>query len=126
MTKKELKELMNLPLTESGNALRLQALFGSRWKYLPEYHCWMYRDRYCWKGKRTLEACWAAADAFRKLAKAIYCLPVPKEEWEQSRRVRIISWLMLSQRPTCAKHALNLFRDMQMEEAAVKEDVLRG
>ena len=44
MTKKDLKELMNLPLTDFGNAQRLQILFGKRWVYLPKFHYWMYRD----------------------------------------------------------------------------------
>ena len=125
MTKKDLIELMNLPLTDFGNALRLQTLFGKRWVYLPEYHYWMYRDKHSWTGRRTLYAIYAACDAFRNLAEEIYRMPVPKEKYEQSRRVCIISWLMHSQRPTCAKHALNLFRDMQLEEAMIREDVLR-
>ena len=126
MTKKDIKELMNLPMTDFGNALRLQMLFGKRWVYLPEYHYWMYRDNHSWTGKRTLQAVYAASDAFRHLAEEIYRMPVPKEKYEQSRRVRIISWLMLSQRPTCAKHALNMYRDMQLEEAMIGEDVLRS
>ena len=125
MTKKELKELMNLPMTDFGNALRLQMLFGKRWVYLPEYHYWMYRDKHSWVGKRSMYAVYAASDAFRKLAQEIYCMPVPQDEWEQRKRVRIISWLMNSQRPTCAKHALNLFRDMQLEEEMIRADVLR-
>ena len=125
MTKKDIKELMNLPMTDFGNALRLQILFGKRWVYLPQYRYWMYRDNHSWVGKRTLYAVYAASEAFRQLAKEIYRLPVPKEEWEQSHRVNIISWLMLSQRPTCAKHALNMFRDMQLAEEVVREEVLR-
>ena len=126
MTQKEIKELMNLPLTDFGNALRLQTLFGKRWVYLPQYRNWMYRDRYCWKGKSTLHAVCAASSAFRKLAKEIYCLPVPKEEREQDRRVRIISWLTRSQRTTCAKQAVMIFRDLQLAEGEVREEVLRG
>ena len=126
MTKKELKELMNLPMTDFGNAKRLQILFGKRWVYLPQYHYWMYRDRHCWTGKRSVYAVCAAASAFRELAEEIYRMPVPKGLWEQSHRVRIISWLMQSSRPTCAKHALNMFRDMQVEEGAVREEEVRG
>lgn len=126
MTKKELKELMGLPLTDMGNALRLQFLFGKRWVYLPEYHYWMYRDKHSWKGKCTVQAICAASDAFRKLAQDIYRMPIPDSEWEQDRRVRVIAWLAHSQRPTCAKHALNMYRDMQREEALIREDVLRG
>ena len=126
MTKKDLKELMNLPLTDFGNAQRLQILFGKRWVYLPKYRYWMYRDRYSWKGQCTVYAVCAAASAFRELAGEIYRMPVPKGLWEQSRRVRIISWLMQSSRPTCAKHALNIFRDLQLEEERIREDVLKG
>ena len=126
MTKKDLKELMNLPLTDFGNAQRLQILFGKRWVYLPKYRYWMYRDRYSWKGQCTVYAVCAASSAFRELAGEIYRMPVPKGLWEQSRRVRIISWLMQSSRPTCAKHALNIFRDLQLEEERIREDVLRG
>ena len=126
MTKKDLKELMNLPLTDFGNAQRLQILFGKRWVYLPKFRYWMYRDRYSWKGKTTVYAVCAAASAFRELAGEIYRMPVPKGLWEQSHRVRIISWLMQSCRPTCAKHALNIFRDLQLEEEQIREDVVRG
>lgn len=68
----------------------------------------------------------AAASALRELAGEIYRMPVPKGLWEQSRRVRIISWLMQSSRPTCAKHALNIFRDLQLEEERIREDAVRG
>ena len=126
MTKKLLKELMDLPLTDLGNALRLQAIFGKRWVYLPKYRSWMYRDLHSWKGKSSLDIFYAASVAFHKLAKEIYQMPLPKEEWEKSHRIQAISWLMLSQRPTCAKHALNMYRDMQLEEAMIGEDVLRS
>ena len=126
MTKKDLKELMDLPMTDFGNALRLQVLFGKRWVYLPQFRYWMYREQHSWIGKRSVNAVHAASEAFRKLAKEIYRQPVPKEEYEQSRRVRLISWLMHSQRPTCAKHALTMFRDMQVAEIAVREEVLEG
>lgn len=125
MTKKELKELIDLPMTNFGNALRLQYLFGKRWVYLPKYRYWVYRDSHSWKGKRTVQVVYEASDAFRHLAEEIYRMPVPKEKYEQSRRVRIISWLLLSQRPTCARHALIMFRDMQLAEEAVREDVLK-
>ena len=82
MTKKDLKELMNLPLTDFGNAQRLQILFGKRWVYLPKYRYWMYRDRYSWKGQTTVYAVCAAASAFRELAGEIYRMPVPKGLWE--------------------------------------------
>ena len=125
MTKKELKELMNLPMTDFGNALRLQTLFGKRWVYLPEYHYWMYRDKHSWKGKCTMQAIYAASDAFRHLAQEIYQMPVPDGEWERDHRVRAIARLTHSLRTTCAKHAVTLFRDMQLEEAMIREDVLR-
>ena len=126
MTKKLLKKLMNLPLTDFGNALRLQAIFGKRWVYLPRYRSWMYRDLHSWKGKTSLDMFYAATSALHKLAKEIYQMPLPKEEWEKSHRIHAISWLLLSQRPACIKHAVKLYRDMQLEEEAVREEVLRG
>lgn len=126
MTYKMLKELMNMPLTDYGNALRLQAVFGKRWVYLPRYRSWMYRDLHSWKGKRTKDICHAAETAFRHLAQDIYRMPLPKEEWEQEYRTEVMCWLTLSQRPTSVKNAVKLYRDMQLEEEMVREEVLRG
>ena len=63
MTNKLLKELMDLPLTDFGNALRLQAIFGKRWVYLPRFKSWMYRDQYSWKGGYLLR-CYGSLPAF--------------------------------------------------------------
>ena len=126
MTKKEMKELMNLPLTDFGNALRLQTIFGKRWVYLSKFRSWMYRDLHSWQGKRTFDICCAAAEAFRQLAQEIYSLPLPKEEREKEHRVRAISWLILSQRTTNVRNAVKLYRDMQLEEETIREEVLKG
>ena len=40
MTNKLLKELMDLPLTDFGNALRLQAIFGKPYLVATRPHCW--------------------------------------------------------------------------------------
>ncbi len=126
MTNKLLKELMNLPLTDFGNALRLQAIFGKRWVYLPRFKSWMYRDLHSWKGKRTLDAIYAASRAFHELVQEIYCLPVPQEERERDRLERIIDWLLRSEGTSRVRHAVYMYRDMQLAEAAVREDVLRN
>ena len=126
MTKKELKELLHMPLTDMGNALRLQAIFGKRWVYLLRFKCWMYWDQCRWKGQRTKDICYEAEAAFRHLAQDIYRLPLPKEEWEREYRTNAIFWLTLSQQPTHVKNAVKFFRDMQLEEEAVREEVLRG
>ena len=125
MTHKLLKELMDLPLPDFGNALRLQAIFGKRWVYLPRFKSWMYRDQYSWKGKRTRDICYAVTAAFRHLAQDIDRLPMPKAEWEREKRTDTIFWLMLSQRPTHVKNAVKLYRDMQLAEEAVREEVVR-
>ena len=125
MTNKLLKELMDLPLTDFGNALRLQAIFGNRWVYLPRFKCWMYRDQYNWKGKRTRDICYAVSAAFRHLAQDIDRLPMPRAEWEREERTDTIFWLMLSQRPTHVKNAVKMYRDMQLAEEAVRDEVLR-
>ena len=43
--------------------------------------------------------------------------------WEE--RTDTIFWLMLSQRPTHVQNAVKLYRDMQLAEEAVREEVLR-
>ena len=53
-------------------------------------------------------------------------LPMPKAEWEREERTDTIFWLMLSQRPTHVKNAVKMYRDMQLAEEAVREEVLRG
>ena len=126
MTKKLLKELMNLPLTDMGNALRLQAIFGKRWVYLPSFKCWMYWDGCRWKGQRAKDIHYEAEDAFRHLAQAIYDLPKAKEEWEEEYKTEVFFWLTLSQEPVRVKNAVKLYRDMELEEEMIREDVLRG
>ena len=126
MTRKEIKELMKLPLTDMGNALRLQAIFGKRWVYLPRFKCWMYWNQYRWTGQRTKDICYEAEAAFRHLAEDIYELPDFKEDWEEEYRTEVFFWLMNSQQPARVKNAVKFFRDMQLEEEAVREELLRG
>ena len=126
MTKKEIKELMNLPLTDMGNALRLQAIFGKRWMYLSRFKCWMYWDQCRWKSQRTKDICYEAEAAFRHLAQDIYDLPKAKEELEEEYKTEAIFWLMNSQQPARVKNAVKLYRDMQLEEKMVRKGVLRG
>ena len=126
MTKKEIFELMSLPLNDFGNALRLQTLFGRRWVYLPQFKHWMFRGPHSWNGKRTLDAVYAAARAFRDLIREIDRLPEPQEEWEQDWIEEVVEWLLRSQAPSRAKNAVNLYRDMQLAQEAVREEGLRG
>ena len=126
MTKKDIKELIDLPLNDFGNALRLQTLFGKRWVYLPQFKCWMFRGPHSWNGKRTLDAVYAAARAFRDLVQAISRLPEPKEEMEKDKVEEAVEWLLRSECPTHARNAVYMYRDMQLAEEAVKEEVLRG
>lgn len=118
METKLLQKLMNLPLTDRGNAERLQILFGNKWKYLSRYRGWMRWDRYCWRGHKTEEMWQAAAEAFRTLALEIYRLPVPPGDMEQDRRVRIMAWLTRSQLNYHTTLAVRYFKEMNREEQA--------
>lgn len=108
-------KLMDLPLTDRGNAERLQILFGDKWKYLSQYRSWMCREGHCWKSCKTQSLWYAAAEAFRRLAVEIYLLPAPEESWEQDRRVRILAWLTRSQLMYHAYLAVRYFREMAGE-----------
>ena len=121
MTKKELKELIDLPMNDFGNAMRLQGFFGKRWQYLPRYKVWMYWDGCRWKGQRTKDIHYEAEAAFRNLAWDINRLPEPKEEWEREYRTEVYFWLTLSQEPVRVKNAVKLYRDMQLAEEAIME-----
>ena len=116
MEEKLVMKLMELPLTDRGNAERLQLMFGRKWKYLPRYRIWMCREGRCWKGCKTQNMWDAAAEAFRRLAVEIYLLPVPEDEWEQDRRVRVLAWLTRSQLMYHAYLAVRYFREMAGEE----------
>ena len=118
MEQKQIHKLMNLPLTDSGNAERLRILFGRSWKYLPQYRTWMHWEKHGWKGRKTESVWWAAAKAFRQLAVEIYRLPMPEDELEQHRRVRIIAWLTRSQINYHTMLAVRYFKEMSLEVAA--------
>ena len=120
MFKKQIIKLMNLPLNDYGNAERLKEMFGTRWVYLPRYKCWMYWDRYSWKGKATIEFRRAAAKAFLLLAKEIRCLPPAKDNYEQLHRTKVLEWLEASQFEARLKAVNAIFRGMCMDEQAVK------
>jgi putative DNA primase/helicase len=114
--KKQTIKLLNLPLTDYGNAQRLKLIFGNRWVYLPRYKNWVFYDEHCWRGKKTIHARWAAADAFSLLAKEIYRLPAPPDEYELDKRVRAIAWLTKSQLDYHVNNAVNFFKEMCLNE----------
>ena len=53
-------------------------------------------------------------------------LPEPQDEWEQNWMEEVVEWLLRSQAPTRSQNAVNLYRDMQLAQEAVREEVLRG
>ena len=112
MRKSKVVTLMNYNLTDFGNAERLHDMFGKTWKYLEEYKTWLHWDGHHWKSKNTLQACWAAAEAFQTLAEEIYRLPAPEDDFELKRRLRIITWLQRSKCNYRSKNALLFLRGM--------------
>ena len=123
MNTKQVKALMKMPRTDEGNAQRLFFLFGRTWKYLPQYRSWMHWDGHCWEGRSTSDLCWAATDAFQKLAMEIYLLPVQQKDVpEQIYRLRILAWLFKSQITWHITLAVRLFKQMlEKEETAEQE-----
>ena len=51
---------------------------------------------------------------------------MPRAEWEREERTDTIFWLMLSQWSTHVKNAVKLYRDMQLAEETVRDEVLGG
>lgn len=96
MKTKTVIDLSAKPLTDSGNAERLESLIGLDWRYVPQIKRWVH-----WDGKRwgeTDEAALyiAAVEAYRRLADGIFQLP-KADETELERRKRVIAWLEKSE-----------------------------
>ena len=60
--------LMNLPLTDAGNANRLHSLLGDDWKFVPQLGRWLHWNGQRWQEETNGSIRVAAMEAFRNLA----------------------------------------------------------
>jgi putative DNA primase/helicase len=60
--------LMNLPLTDAGNANRLHSLLGDDWKFVPQLGRWLHWNGQRWQEETDGSIRVAAMEAFRDLA----------------------------------------------------------
>lgn len=97
MQKTETIKIMSFPLTDAGNAERLQILMTADWRYIPEIRKWLHWQGQHWKEVEQASVLVAAVEAFRQMADAVCKLPRPQDEYERKRRDAVISFIERSE-----------------------------
>ena len=85
--------LMNLPLTDAGNANRLHSLLGDDWKFVPQLSRWLHWNGQRWQEETNGSIRVAAMEAFRNLAADIRSLPSCHDMKEMQHRQKVADGL---------------------------------
>lgn len=85
--------LMNLPLTDAGNANRLHFLLGDDWKFVPQLGRWLHWNGQRWQEETNGSIRVAAMEAFRNLAADIRSLPGCHDMKEMQHRQKVADGL---------------------------------
>lgn len=85
--------LMNLPLTDAGNANRLHSLLGDDWKFVPQLGRWLHWNGQRWQEETNGSIRVAAMEAFRNLAADIRSLPSCHDMKEMQHRQKVADGL---------------------------------
>ena len=112
MNTKQVFDLSMKPLTDSGNAERLEAIIGLDWRYVPQIKRWLHWNGKQWQETEKAVLYVAAVNALRILADNIDRLPKAPDETERERRVRVINWLEKSENLSKVVSALGILEGM--------------
>ncbi|MBQ7418315.1 MAG: hypothetical protein IJV18_09595 [Acidaminococcaceae bacterium] len=93
----DIQKLIGFPLTDAGNAERLQLILGRDWRYCPQMKKWLKWSGKNWQETETSVLRVAAVEAFRELCDETYRLPKPADKYERSRRDAVISFIEKSE-----------------------------
>ena len=93
MNKTKIIYLMNLPLTDAGNANRLHSLLGDDWKFVPQLNRWLHWNGQRWQEETDGSIRVAAMEAFRNLAADIRSLPSCHDMKEMQHRQKVADGL---------------------------------
>ena len=85
--------LMNLPLTDAGNANSLHSLLGDDWKFVPQLGRWLHWNGQRWQEETDGSIRVAAMEAFRNLAADIRSLPSCHDMKEMQHRQKVADGL---------------------------------
>ncbi len=108
--------IMNFPLTDAGNAERLEAMLSECWKFLPAINKWIKWTGQRWEEQDEPALYVAAAEALRKMADEIDLLPRSPDKGERERRNRILNWLEKSENAGKIKNAAVFLRDLLKDD----------
>jgi len=93
LNKTKIMYLMNLPLTDAGNANRLHSLLGDDWKFVPQLSRWLHWNGQRWQEETNGSIRVAAMEAFRNLAADIRSLPSCHDMKEMQHRQKVADGL---------------------------------
>ena len=106
MQKPEIFKILNFPLTDAGNAERLQTVMAGDWRYIPEIRRWLHWNGQHWKETEQAAVLVAAVEAFRQMADAVCKLPRPQDEYERKRSDAVITFIERSENTAKLRAAL--------------------
>ena len=106
MQKSEIIKIMTFPLTDAGNAERLQTMMAADWRYIPEIRKWLHWNGQHWKEAEQAAVLVDAVESFRQMADAVCKLPRPQDDYERKRRDAVIAFIERSENTAKLRAAL--------------------
>ena len=108
--------LMNLPLTDAGNANRLHSLLGDDWKFVPQLGRWLHWNGQRWQEETDGSIRVAAMEAFRDLAADIRSLPSCHDMKEMQHRQKVADALGRAESIGRVKGALSFLEGLALKQ----------
>ena len=102
--------LLRFPLTDAGNAERLQVLIGLDWKYVDAIKKWLHYTGQRWEETTPEVLTVDAVKAFREIAKAICAMETPSDKAERQHRENVLNWLEKSENGNKLKSAVTILQ----------------
>ncbi|MBO6182513.1 MAG: hypothetical protein J6N44_02830 [Acidaminococcaceae bacterium] len=116
MNKTKIIYLMNLPLTDAGNANRLHSLLGDDWKFVPQLGRWLHWNGQRWQEETNGSIRVAAMEAFRNLAADIRSLPSCHDMKEMQHRQKVADALGRAESIGRVKGALSFLEGLALKQ----------
>ena len=102
--------LINFPLSDAGNAERLEVLIGENWRYVSEIKSWLHFTGKRWQEDTPEVLAVAAIEGYRKLQDAIFAMPAPTDKAERKRREMLTNWLERSENANKLQAAIKILQ----------------
>lgn len=102
--------LMNFPLSDAGNAERLEILIGENWRYVSQIKSWLHFTGKRWEEDTPEVLAVAAIEGYRRLQDAIFAMPAPTDKAERKRREMLTNWLERSENTNKLQAAIKILQ----------------